>query len=268
PLLADQNQVQQILMNLCVNARDAMPQGGTLTLSTGETPGREIARLGGDPTRTYQWVRVKDTGVGIPPAVQQRIFEPFFTTKEKGSGTGLGLAVVEGIVSRHGGFIDLRSAPGEGSAFSIYLPEAEQPGATATDRPVSTAARAQTGRILVVEDEESLRNLTQGVLEARGFTVRSVDDGAKALDFLEAHPREIDCVILDVNMPRLNGISVFQVIRQKHNEVGVIVVSGFLSAEIKQQFVDLGQEVFIHKPFRVDDIIAKVHQVLAARDSH
>ncbi|MFT3829517.1 MAG: response regulator [Opitutaceae bacterium] len=265
PLLADQNQVQQILMNLCVNARDAMPQGGTLTLSTGETPGREIARLGGDPTRTYQWVRVQDTGVGIPPAVQQRIFEPFFTTKEKGSGTGLGLAVVEGIVSRHGGFIDLRSAPGEGSAFSIFLPEADQATATAPDRPVTTSARVRTGRILVVEDEESLRNLTQGVLEARGFTVRSVDDGAKALDFLEAHPREIDCVILDVNMPRLNGVSVFQVIRQKHTAVGVIVVSGFLSAEIKQQFVDLGQEVFIHKPFRVDDLIAKVHQVLAAR---
>ncbi len=265
PLLADQNQVQQILMNLCVNARDAMPGGGTLTIATGEIIGREIARLGADPARTYQWVRVKDTGVGIPPAVQQRIFEPFYTTKEKGSGTGLGLAVVEGIVSRHGGFIDLRSSPGEGSAFSIYLPDADQSAAPALDRPVSTSARAHTGRILVVEDEESLRNLTQGVLEARGFTVRAVDDGAKALDFLEAHPREIDCVVLDVNMPRLNGISVFQVIRQKHCDIAVVVVSGFLSAEIKQQFVDLGQEVFIHKPFRVDDIIAKVHQVLAAR---
>ncbi len=265
PLLADQNQVQQILMNLCVNARDAMPQGGTLTLATGQIAGRDLARLGADPARTYQWVRVQDTGVGIPPAVQQRIFEPFFTTKEKGSGTGLGLAVVEGIVSRHGGFIDLRSAPGEGSTFAIYLPEVEHASDTAPERPAAAAPIPQTGRILIVEDEESLRNLTQGVLEARGFTVRTVDDGAKALDFLEKHAREIDCVILDVNMPRLNGVSVFQVIRQKHAAIGVIVVSGYLSAEIKQQFLDLGQDVFINKPFRVDDIIAKVHQVLAAR---
>ena len=103
------------------------------------------------------------------------------------------------------------------------------------------------------------------MLEARGFTVRTVDDGAKALDFLDRHAAEIDCVILDVNMPRLNGISVFQVIREKYAGLGVIVVSGYLSSEIKQQFLDLGQEVFIHKPFRVDDIIAKVHQVLAAR---
>jgi two-component system, cell cycle sensor histidine kinase and response regulator CckA len=267
-LLADQNQVQQILMNLCVNARDAMPQGGTLTLSTEQIAGRDLARPGADPARDYQCVRVKDTGVGIPPEVQQRIFEPFFTTKEKGSGTGLGLAVVEGIVSRHGGFIDLRSAPGEGSVFSIYLPEAEQPADAAPERPVAaTATHPRTGRILIVEDEESLRNLTQGVLEARGFTVRTVDDGAKALDFLDHHAREIDCVILDVNMPRLNGVSVFQVVRQKYDNLGVIVVSGYLSADIKQQFLDLGQDVFINKPFRVDDIIAKVHQVLAARSA-
>ncbi len=263
-LLADQNQVQQILMNLCVNARDAMPDGGTLTLATEPVPGRDLLHLGADPTRTYQCVHIKDTGVGIPPAVQQRIFEPFFTTKEKGNGTGLGLAVVEGIVSRHGGFIGLRSAPGEGSAFSIYLPETAQNVAAPSLRPLPSSARRSTGRILIVEDEESLRNLTQGVLEARGFTVRTVDDGAKALDFLDRHAAEIDCVILDVNMPRLNGISVFQVIRQKHRAIGVIVVSGYLSAEIKQQFLDLGQQVFIHKPFRVDDIISKVQQVLAA----
>ena len=264
-LLADQNQMQQILMNLCVNARDAMPQGGTLTLSTEQIAGRELSRLGADPARDYQCIRVRDTGVGIPPEVQQRIFEPFFTTKEKGSGTGLGLAVVEGIVSRHGGFIDLRSTLGQGSIFSIYLPQAEQPAAAAPDRPAAATTHPRTGRVLIVEDEESLRNLTQGVLEARGFTVRTVDDGAKALDFLDRHAREIDCVILDVNMPRLNGISVFQVIRQKHTNLGVIVVSGYLSAEIKQQFLDLGQDVFIHKPFRVDDIITKVQQVLAVR---
>ena len=266
-LLADQNQVQQILMNLCVNARDAMPQGGTITITTEQIAGREIGRLGTDPTRDYQCIRVRDTGVGIPPEVQQRIFEPFFTTKEKGSGTGLGLAVVEGIVSRHGGFIDLHSTPGQGSVFSIYLPEADQPAAAAPDSPAAAAAHPRTGRVLIVEDEESLRNLTQGVLEARGFTVRTVDDGAKALDFLDLHAREIDCVVLDVNMPRLNGISVFQVIRQKHANLGVIVVSGYLSAEIKQQFLDMGQDVFIHKPFRVDDIITKVNQVLGARRS-
>ncbi|MBK8475684.1 MAG: PAS domain S-box protein [Opitutaceae bacterium] len=264
-LLADQNQVQQILMNLCVNARDAMPAGGTLTLATEAVPGRELARLGGDPARSYQCIRVTDTGVGIPPAVLQRIFEPFFTTKEKGSGTGLGLAVVEGIVSRHSGLIDVRSTPDQGSTFLIYLPEAPMPATAPGERQVLPPARVLTGRVLIVEDEESLRNLTQGVLEARGFTVRTVDDGAKALDFLDRHASEIDCVILDVNMPRLNGISVFQVIHQKYTNLGVIVVSGYLSSEIKQQFLDLGQDVFIHKPFRVDDIIAKVNQVLSAR---
>jgi PAS domain S-box-containing protein len=264
-LLADQNQVQQILMNLCVNARDAMPSGGTLTLATEQVAGLELARIGGDPSRTYQCIRVTDTGVGITPAVQQRIFEPFFTTKEKGSGTGLGLAVVEGIVSRHCGLIDLRSSPGQGSTFLIYLPEAPLPAASPGERPAQPTASLRTGRILIVEDEESLRNLPQGVLEARGFTVRTVDDGAKALDFLDLHAAEIDCVILDVNMPRLNGVSVFQVIHQKYTHLGVIVVSGYLSSEIKQQFLNLGQEIFIHKPFRVEDIIAKVHQVLSAR---
>ena len=266
-LLADQNQVQQILMNLFVNARDAMPQGGTLTLATEQVAGRDLARLGGDPARTYQCVRISDTGVGIPPAVLQRIFEPFFTTKEKGSGTGLGLAVVEGIVSRHSGLIDVRSTPGEGSSFFIYLPETALPTAVQGERQARAAAQVLTGRVLIVEDEESLRNLTQGVLEARGFTVRTVDDGAKALDFLDRHAAEIDCVILDVNMPRLNGVSVFQVIHQKYANLGVIVVSGYLSAEIKQQFLDMGQDVFIHKPFRVDDIITKVNQVLGARRS-
>ena len=264
-LLADQNQVQQILMNLCVNARDAMPQGGTLTLATEQVAGRELARLGGDPSRSYQCIKISDTGVGIPPAVLQRIFEPFFTTKEKGSGTGLGLAVVEGIVSRHCGLIDVRSTPAQGSTFFIYLPETAMPAAAQNERLAQTPARAQTGRVLIVEDEESLRNLTQGVLEARGFTVRTVDDGAKALDFLDRHAAEIDCVILDVNMPRLNGVSVFQVIHQKYTNLGVIVVSGYLSSEIKQQFLDMGQDVFIHKPFRVDDIISKVNQVLCAR---
>jgi CheY-like chemotaxis protein len=254
-------------MNLCVNARDAMPQGGTLTLTTEQVAGRDLARLGGDPARTYQCVRISDTGVGIPPAVLQRIFEPFFTTKEKGSGTGLGLAVVEGIVSRHSGLIDVRSAPGEGSSFFIYLPETALPAAVQGERQTRTATQTRTGRVLIVEDEESLRNLTQGVLEARGFTVCTVDDGAKALDFLDHHAAEIDCVILDVNMPRLNGVSVFQVIHQKYANLGVIVVSGYLSAEIKQQFLDMGQDVFIHKPFRVDDIIAKVNQVLGARRS-
>ena len=264
-LLADQNQVQQILMNLCVNARDAMPNGGTLTIGTRQVPGRDVARFRVDPSKTYQCVSVSDTGVGIPKEVQQRIFEPFFTTKEKGAGTGLGLAVVEGIVSRHGGVVDLLSEPGVGSTFSIYLPQVTEEQIGVIEPSIPAADTARTGTILIVEDEESLRNLTKGVLESRGFTVPTVDDGAKALDFLDRHADEIDCVILDVNMPRLNGVSVFQVIRRKHGNIGVIVVSGYLSAEIKQQFLDLGQEIFIHKPFRVDDIIAKVHHVLAAR---
>ena len=263
-LLADQNQVQQILMNLCVNARDAMPDGGTLTLGTSRVRGRELARLGADVTRTYQCIWVSDSGVGIPAAALQRIFEPFFTTKEKGSGTGLGLAVVEGIVSRHEGFVDVSSIPGQGSTFRIYLPEAAAPAAAAAEVAAAAPASCGSGRILVVEDEESLRNMTQDVLTTRGFEVSAVIDGAQALDFLDQHPDTIDCVILDVNMPRLNGISVFQVIQRKYPALRVIVVSGYLSADIKQQFLDLGQDVFIHKPFRVDEVINKVNQVLAA----
>jgi two-component system cell cycle sensor histidine kinase/response regulator CckA len=252
-------------MNLCVNARDAMPEGGTLTLATRRVRGRDLARLGADTARTYQCIRVADSGVGIPPAVMQRIFEPFFTTKEKGSGTGLGLAVVEGIVSRHEGFVDVRSEPGKGSVFSIYLPEAVVPSAPTAESAATAPSYAGSGRILVVEDEEGLRNMTQGVLTARGFDVSAVTDGAQALDFLDQHPEEIDCVILDVNMPRLNGVSVFQVIQRKYPALRVIVVSGFLSADIKQQFLDLGQDVFIHKPFRIDEVVNKVNQVLASR---
>jgi PAS domain S-box-containing protein len=261
-LMADPNQIQQVFMNLCVNARDAMPEGGTLTITTDRIQGKKLAHLGGDPSKIYQCFRVKDTGIGMEPAVQRRIFEPFYTTKDKTNGTGLGLALVEGIVFRHGGLIDLSSTPGLGSTFTILIPETKQNCKQARTPLPPQSEAAMTGRILVVEDEDGLRQLTQGLLEARGFTVQSVGDGASALEFLAERSHDIDCVVLDVNMPRLNGVSVLQVIRQKYNHLGVVVVSGYLSEEIKQQLMELGLDAFVHKPFRLNDLLSKLQRVL------
>ncbi|MEO6994238.1 MAG: PAS domain-containing protein, partial [Lacunisphaera sp.] len=213
PLLADQNQVQQILLNLCVNARDAMPSGGTITVSTELRHGADLAAIAGvDARKSYACLRVADTGTGITPAVRARLFEPFFTTKPGSQGTGLGLAVVYGIVTSHKGFIDVESTPGVGSTFIAGLPLA--------DEIVSMPALVTGGEfpkgtetVLVVDDEISLRHLLEATLVSKGYRVVTAANGLDAIEYLAQPSSPVDAVLLDLNMPGANGVDVFKVIR-------------------------------------------------------
>lgn len=264
PVRADANQLLQVVMNLCVNARDAMRNGGTLTLRTRLQTGLELARQGADVHGKYVTLEVSDTGCGMTEEVKARIFEPFFTTKDKDHGTGLGLAVVVGIISNHGGLIDVRSAPGEGSSFLIHLPLQEQAGTTTGVIEVDSPPLIPRGHesILVVEDEPGVRSLLCAMLENSGYRVSSAVDGAEALDFFAKEREHVDAVILDLNMPRLSGMQVREYLRRTRPEVKMIIVSGHVPPEVRQDIERAGDVVIVNKPFRLATLGGVLRDVL------
>jgi len=262
PLLADQNQVQQIMLNLCVNARDAMPQGGTLTVSTELRSGERLKGISGaDPRRTYACLRVSDTGTGITPEVRTRLFEPFFTTKPGSQGTGLGLAVVYGIVTSHKGFIEVESIPGVGSTFIAGLPLAEE--AVSMPLPVSAGEfPAGTETILIVDDEISLRRLLEATLTAKGYRVVMAANGIEAIEYLRQPDQRLDAVLLDLNMPGANGIDVFRVLRISRPSARVLILSGNLQGEVRRELQSIGPAVFVQKPYALDDVGRRLRALL------
>ncbi len=253
PLLADQNQLQQIVLNLCVNARDAMPSGGTITLLTRTHTGTSLRRLGADPARNYACLAVADTGTGMSAEVRQRIFEPFFTTKHGNQGTGLGLAVVYGIVVAHHGFIDVESAPGAGSTFRVYLPLAETTAAVAVTTG-SSEFPGGTEAVLIVDDEESLRSLLATALTHKGYRTTTAASGLEAIDLISDQARSFDAVLLDLNMPGASGVDVMKIIRICRPHLRVIVISGHLTTEARAEFEQLGQRAFVQKPYKLDEL--------------
>ncbi len=264
-VLVDPAQMQQVLMNLAVNARDAMPDGGSLEIRSNaivvdhELPGR----ITSVPPGRYAVIAVKDTGQGMDEAVIQRIFDPFFTTKSAGHGTGLGLAVVYGIVQRDGGFIDVDSAPGRGTTVSIYLPqttvdaiaEAVSPGKVA-DWPSGTET------ILVVEDEPSILDLTEELLARQGYRVLTAVDGEDALAVAAAHEGEIDLVISDVVMPRLGGGAMAARLRRSHPDLRVLFVSGYTDDAILRQGIASDTAEFLRKPYSLAELVRSVRRIL------
>ncbi len=264
PLLADQNQLQQIVLNLCVNARDAMPSGGVISLSTGTQPGSALQRLGADPARTYACLRVADTGTGMTPEVRARIFEPFFTTKQGNQGTGLGLAVVYGIVVAHHGYIDVESTPGNGSTLSIYLPLAE----STTVMPALIAANASfpggAETLLIVDDEESLRTLLSTAFTRKGYTTLTAASGLEAIEVVSDVTRHFDIVLLDLNMPGANGVEVLKILRLCRPQTRVLIVSGHITPAVRAEFERLGQRDFIQKPYRLDELGRTLRTILEA----
>ncbi len=262
-LRGDQNQLQQVIMNLCVNARDAMPDGGTLTLSLGRVSGHELARFGADPTLFYARLDVADTGVGMGPEVQARIFEPFFTTKQASGGTGLGLAVVYGIVSSHFGYIDVRSASGKGTTFSVFLPLTS----ARAGMPEMIAAIGEfpqgSESILVVEDETSLRRLLGDVLGQKGYRVTTAADGHEAIDLLASSSTSFDVMLLDYDLPAVDGLGVMKTALITRPGLKAIVVSGNLTTEVKAAFAAMGQKVFIDKPYRLEDVGRSIRRLLS-----
>ena len=263
PLLADHNQLQQVVLNLCVNARDAMPSGGVLSVSTQVCSGRELPSPNADPAKNYACLRVGDSGIGMSPEVRNRIFEPFFTTKPINQGTGLGLAVVYGIVASHQGFIDVESAPGVGSNFRIYLPLAESaPIAVATVESRDFPGGSES--LLVVDDEDPLRQLLQMALTRKGYRVTCACNGLEAIDFIANRNCVLDAVLLDLNMPGATGLEVLKVIKAIRPELKVLVLSGHLTEESRNEIEQLGQNCFVPKPYTLDDLGRRLRRLLKA----
>jgi PAS domain S-box-containing protein len=262
---ADPSQISQVLMNLCLNARDAMPDGGTLTLETRNvTLDEEQAQviLAARPGR-YVHLSVSDTGCGMSPEVEARLFEPFFTTKEAGKGTGLGLAVVYGIVKGHNGFINVRSDIGRGSTFHIYLPPIE----LAVEEREVEGLEPPTGTetILLVDNEEAVRELGQRVLKHCGYTVLTVENGVQALELYQAHQGEIALVVLDAAMPEMGGRQCLRRLRDLDPQVKVLISTGYPANSLAQKLVAEGALGVVEKPFLLQDFAVAVREVLDQR---
>jgi signal transduction histidine kinase/ActR/RegA family two-component response regulator len=259
---ADSSQMSQVLMNLCVNARDAMPEGGTLTLDTRNvTLDEEYARmvLEARPGR-YVRLSVSDTGCGMSPEVQARLFEPFFTTKGMAEGTGLGLAMVYGIVKGHEGFVQVYSKEGRGSTFHVYLPAikvaVEERGGEEMEWPTGTET------ILVVDDEDGVRALGQAVLEDCGYSVLMAEDGVQALEVYQAHREEIALVVLDVIMPRMSGLECLRRLREMDPQVKVLISTGYTARDLAEELVAEGALGVVAKPFRIRDFATAVREAI------
>jgi nitrogen-specific signal transduction histidine kinase/CheY-like chemotaxis protein len=261
-VLADASQMSQVIMNLCLNARDAMPEGGRIqletdnvTLDAAEARRHRAARPG-----EFVRLRVRDTGQGIPPDVLPRIFEPFFTTKGPGRGTGLGLATVSGIIEQHQGWIECQSEVGRGTCFDIYLPRSHQPVAPA---PAPVRARVVGGRetILLVDDEAVIRNVGRGILQRQGYTVLLAQDGPEGLAVYGREKDRIDLVILDLTMPELSGEDTFRRLLELDPHVRVLFSSGYAAEQVSE---GAGREVlgFVSKPYRPDDLARAVRDAL------
>ncbi|HEV7404634.1 MAG TPA: PAS domain S-box protein [Chthoniobacteraceae bacterium] len=257
PVIGDATQLQQVLLNFCVNARDAMPTGGTLTLHAEnlQIDASFAAMSPGAKPGPYLLIAVSDTGEGIPPEIVQKIFDPFFTTKEVGKGTGLGLSTVLGIVKSHGGFVSVDSAPGQGAVFKVFLPA--DPGAAEAEAPPETVAPGGHGElILVVDDESSIRTVAETVLQGRGYRVLLAADGPEALALFAQHSAEIAAVLTDLAMPFLDGPTLIRALRKMKPGLPVIVSTG--QGE-KARISDLAVEVFLNKPYGADTLLRALH---------
>ncbi len=280
-VLAEQGQLEQILLNLAVNARDAMPQGGTLSVSTSSLEFDNERRVHGGhayangerrhilvPPGHYVILQVIDDGIGMDRETQARAFDPFFTTKDVGAGTGLGLASVFGIVKRLGGYLDLTSAPGEGTKFTFYLPRYE---VTTPDLPsaVSSAPKGPApstlgrGRVaLVVEDEPLVLLTARHYLEALGFRTLAAHDGEEAIKLAEAQQGRIDLLLTDVVMPEMGGFELAQALRQKRPGLPVLFMSGNLADDLVRRGLLSASDVVLQKPFRMQALEARISEVL------
>jgi two-component system, cell cycle sensor histidine kinase and response regulator CckA len=264
---ADQGQIEQVVMNLAVNARDAMPDGGKLVI---ETINFEIDRAFASryayPVLPGQYVllTVSDSGTGMDAATQQRIFEPFFTTKEKGKGTGLGLSTVYGVVKQSGGYIDVFSSPGKGTTFNIYLPRVDAEVAADDQNNSPSSATRGTETVLLVEDEDMLRALTRNLLEMNGYTVFEAANGAAALEVAAQTPGEIHLLLTDVVMPGINGRMLADQLKAQRPALHTMFISGYTGQRVGEKAILEPGSIFLQKPFTREQLAHKVREALDA----
>jgi two-component system cell cycle sensor histidine kinase/response regulator CckA len=273
PVKVDVSQFEQVIVNLAVNARDAMPDGGKLTVRTTNVTSEDAARLSykGMPAADYVRIDVTDTGSGIPPDIVDKIFEPFFSTKEVGKGTGLGLSTVYGIVKQTGGFVYVDSEAGKGTSFHIFLPrhhpEREaQPEAAATKEPPAEAKPRTDltgqGTILLVEDEEGLRSLNARGLRSRGYSVIEASNGIEAMEALEQKNGAVDLVVSDVVMPEMDGPTLLKIMRGRNPDLKIIFVSGYAEDAFEKSLPENQQFAFLPKPFTLSQLVAAVKETM------
>jgi CheY-like chemotaxis protein len=265
-VLADPGQLEQVVLNLALNARDAMPDGGTLSILTrNERVEAHDPSHPGVPAGRWVVLELSDTGVGMDAETQARIFEPFFTTKERGQGTGLGLATVYGIVRQAGGAVRVRSTPGEGSSFTLYLPRTAvaREARRVEEWPVP-AARGGGETILLVEDEDAVRAIARETLARWGYRVLMAPDGAAALTLARRHREPIDLLLTDVVMPGLHGRELAEALQRDRPTLRVLFMSGYTEDEVLHRGVSTEVLAFIAKPFTPAALAARVRAVLDA----
>jgi two-component system cell cycle sensor histidine kinase/response regulator CckA len=277
-VLADANQLENAILNLAVNARDAMPDGGKLTVKTANVTADESAQLSykGLPAADYVRIDISDTGTGIPAEIVDKIFEPFFSTKEVGKGTGLGLSTVYGIVKQTGGFVYVDSTPGEGTTFRIFLPrhrpeleaQPETPAANgkeaAPEPPKPRPDLTGQGTILLVEDEDGLRSLNARGLRSRGYSVIEASNGLEAMEALDEKDGAVDLVVSDVVMPEMDGPTLLREMRKRNPNLKIIFVSGYAEEAFDKSLPENEQFAFLPKPFALSALVEKVKETMTA----
>jgi two-component system cell cycle sensor histidine kinase/response regulator CckA len=268
PVKADLSQFEQVIVNLAVNARDAMPDGGKLSVRTGNVPTEDSAKLPykGLPAADYVRIEVTDTGTGIPADIVDKIFEPFFSTKDVGKGTGLGLSTVYGIVKQTGGYIFADSEAGNGTVMRVYLPRYVEAAADAEQarierRPEKPKDLTGRGTVLLVEDEEGLRALNARGLASRGYTVLQAANGLEALEIFDEEAT-VDLVVSDVVMPEMDGPTLLRELRQRNPKLKVIFVSGYAEEAFQKSLPEGEQFSFLAKPFTLKQLVAQVKETI------
>lgn len=265
---ADPGQIEQVVVNLVVNARDAMPSGGTIVIETSNVvvDAEQAATMTGFVPGSYVLLRVEDSGIGMTEAVRLRAFEPFFTTKSQGQGSGLGLATTYGIVKQHGGYVDVRSTPGEGTVFRIYLPVTSEVADSAADSRDSSPSELGQETILLVEDEPSVRQLLTKTLADRGYRVHSAANGEEALGLFNQISRRIDLLLTDIVMPGVQGTVIARSLREKQPDLAVLLISGYAEDIVGPLPGEAHKPAFLHKPFTPQQLATRVREVLDSQN--
>jgi PAS domain S-box-containing protein len=263
-IIADRTQIHQTLLNLCVNARDAMPNGGSITIKAEQWKIEDMQkRFPSASEKKYVCISVTDTGMGMDEATYTRVFDPFFTTKEKGKGTGLGLSVVYGVMQSHHGFVDVESRVGEGTTFYLFFPVSN-----AVEKPVEEISQENekltggTETILVVEDEYLILKMIRRLLKSYGYNVYVAADGEEALDVFVRHKDEITLVLSDIGLPKMNGIDLFKKLKEIDSQIKVILASGFFEPDIRSSLQKMGARGFIQKPYSNEKVLRKLREIL------